>query len=80
MIEKIYQPLASTEPPRAIISSEDAVSWQPLGDDPNLQVRCLLPDTMNFDFAVNTMTYQPGATLPMVEVHVMEHGLLMLEG
>ena len=33
-----------------------------------------------FDFAVNTMTFQPGATLPMVEIHVMEHGLLMLEG
>ena len=26
------------------------------------------------------MTYQPGAILPMVESHVMEHGLLMLEG
>jgi len=29
---------------------------------------------------VNTMTYDPGASLSMVEVHVMEHGLLMLEG
>ncbi len=26
------------------------------------------------------MTYQPGAALPMVEIHVMEHGLLMLAG
>jgi (S)-ureidoglycine aminohydrolase len=26
------------------------------------------------------MTYRPGASLPGVEVHVMEHGLLMLEG
>ena len=26
------------------------------------------------------MTYQPGAALSMVEVHIMEHGLLMLEG
>src|SRR5438477_192593 len=33
-----------------------------------------------FDFAVNTMTFLPGATLPMVEIHVMEHGLLMLAG
>ena len=30
--------------------------------------------------AVNTMTFQPGAALAMVEIHVMEHGLLMLEG
>ena len=30
--------------------------------------------------AVNTMTFQPGASLSMVEIHVMEHGLMMLEG
>ena len=35
---------------------------------------------MSFDFAVNTMTFQPGAALSMVEMHVMEHGLMMLEG
>lgn len=80
VIEKTYQPLVSTEKPNAIISSEDAVSSHALGDDPDLQVKCLLPDTMNFDFAVNSMVYQPGAALSIVEMHVMEHGLLMLEG
>jgi (S)-ureidoglycine aminohydrolase len=80
VIEKTYQRLESVEQPRAIISGEDAVSAHPLGDDPGLQVKCLLPDTMSFDFAVNTMVYQPGASLSMVEMHVMEHGLLMLEG
>jgi (S)-ureidoglycine aminohydrolase len=80
VIEKPYQALASVEAPRAIVSSEDAVSSHPLGDDPGLQVKCLLPDTMRFDFAVNTMVYQPGAALSMVEMHVMEHGLIMLEG
>jgi (S)-ureidoglycine aminohydrolase len=43
-------------------------------------VRGLIPDDPAFDFRVNTMTYQPGAALPAVEIHVMEHGLLMLEG
>jgi len=80
VIEKHYEPLASFESPRAIISSEDAISSHALGDDPDLQVKCLLSDTMNFDFAVNSMVYQPGAALSMVEMHVMEHGLLMLEG
>jgi (S)-ureidoglycine aminohydrolase len=80
VIEKTYQPVASIESPRVIISNEDAVSSHPLGDDPSLQVKCLLPDTMSFDFAVNTMEYQPGAALSMVEMHVMEHGLLMLQG
>jgi (S)-ureidoglycine aminohydrolase len=80
VIEKHYQPLASVAAPRAIISSETAVSSDPLGEDPDVQVKCLLPDSMEFDFAVNTMVYQPGAALSMVEMHVMEHGLLMLEG
>ena len=80
MIEKHYQSLAGVEAPPAIISSEDAVASHALNDDPDLQVKCLLPDEMSFDFAVNTMVYQPGAALSMVEMHVMEHGLLMLEG
>ncbi len=80
VLEKHYQALDSVKPPHVIISSEDAVSSHPLGDDPGLQVKCLLPDEMSHDFAVNTMVYQPGAALSMVEMHVMEHGLLMLEG
>jgi (S)-ureidoglycine aminohydrolase len=80
IIEKFYQPLASFESPRAIISNEDAIPSEPLDGDASLQVKHLLPDTMNFDFAVNSMVYQPGAALSMVEMHIMEHGLLMLEG
>jgi (S)-ureidoglycine aminohydrolase len=80
VIEKPYQTLDSVEPPHLIISNEDAVASHPLDDDPALQVKCLLPEEMSFDFAVNTMVYQPGASLSMVEMHVMEHGLIMLEG
>jgi (S)-ureidoglycine aminohydrolase len=80
VIEKHYQPVAAVNSLRTIVSSEDSVPSHQLGDDPDLQVKCLLPDTMSFDFAVNTMVYQPGAALSMVEIHVMEHGLLMLEG
>jgi (S)-ureidoglycine aminohydrolase len=80
VIEKPYHTSPSTPPPRAIVSNEDAVPSHPLGDDPGLQVKCLLPDEMSFDFAVNTMVYQPGVALSMVEMHVMEHGLIMLEG
>jgi (S)-ureidoglycine aminohydrolase len=80
VIEKPYQPLESIAAPYALVSSEDAISAHPLNDDPDLQVKCLLPDRLSFDFAVNTMLYQPGAALSMVEMHVMEHGLIMLEG
>ena len=80
VIEKSFRKLKSAAPPRAIISSEDEISSHPLDGDPDLQVKCLLPDEFAFDFAVNTMIYQPGAALRMVEMHIMEHGLLMLEG
>jgi (S)-ureidoglycine aminohydrolase len=80
VIEKKYHSLESVNAPRWLVSNEDAISSHPLGDDLDLQVKCLLPDEMSFDFAVNTMVYQPGAALGMVEMHVMEHGLIMLEG
>jgi (S)-ureidoglycine aminohydrolase len=80
VIEKPYQALAAVKPPQLIIGSEDQVESHPLDDDPSLQVKCLLPDEMRYDFAVNTMVYQPGAALRMVEMHVMEHGLIMLAG
>ncbi len=80
VIEKPYQPLESAKAPALIVSSEDAVTSNALGGDADLQVKCLIPDTPSFDFAVNAMVYQPGAALSMVEMHVMEHGLLMLEG
>ena len=80
VIEKHYVAVDGVAAPRLLVSSEDAVTSHPLDDDPDLQVKCLLPDDTPFDFAVNTMVYQPGASLSMVEMHVMEHGLLMLEG
>jgi (S)-ureidoglycine aminohydrolase len=80
VIEKPYCPLAGVVPPEALYGDEHAIVPQPLEGDETLEVRTLLPADPSFDFAVNTMTYQPGASLPRVEVHVMEHGLLMLEG
>jgi len=96
VIEKEYQPLngfpgsAQTDGkkggqrgirrPDVLIGEETSIAPQAFMGDESLLVRTLLPDDPAFDFAVNTMTYQPGACLPMVESHIMEHGLLILEG
>lgn len=80
VIEKAYIQHSSANASGVIVSSEDSIPSTPLEDDPALQVKHLLPDTLSFDFAVNTMIYLPGAALSMVEMHVMEHGLVMLEG
>jgi (S)-ureidoglycine aminohydrolase len=66
--------------PWFLIGQEDEIASVPLNGDEDLQVRSLLPDSLAFDFACNTMTYAPGAALSQVEMHYMEHGLLMLEG
>ena len=39
-----------------------------------------LPDDPAFDMAVNIFTYDPGGHLPFVETHIMEHGLMYLQG
>ena len=88
LIEKRYEPMAETvsgtgqqtRNPEVVMGDESQVPSEALGGDEGLQVRRLMPDGPAFDFAVNTMTYDPGAALGMVEIHVMEHGLLMLEG
>ena len=80
VIEKPYQPLDESTGTRSFHGRERNASHTLLGDDPWLEVRSLVPDESAYDFRVNTMTYQPGAALPAVEIHFMEHGLLMLEG
>ena len=79
VIEKPHSSLERSNP-QFLIGHEPDVAAQPLMGDQDLLMRSLLPDTLSFDFAVNTMSYTPGSSLSMVEVHVMEHGLLMLEG
>jgi (S)-ureidoglycine aminohydrolase len=80
VIEKSYEPQPGVAAPEVVVGDEAAVSAVPLMGDEALRVRALMPDGPPYDFAVNTMTYDPGASLSMIEIHVMEHGLLMLEG
>ncbi len=82
VFEKRYEPLPRVLAPNAFVGHEEVAIAVPLASDPGVLVRSLLPAEIEagFDFAVNTMTYAPGAALSQVEVHVMEHGLIMLEG
>jgi (S)-ureidoglycine aminohydrolase len=80
LFQKKFVPLAGIAAPKAIIGDATKVKGQPFLGDPDARLQVLLPDEPAFDLAVNIFTYQPGATLPFVETHVMEHGLLMLAG
>jgi len=48
--------------------------------DNMLMLQKLLPADQSYDCEVNVMNFSPGASLPYVETHFMEHGLLMLDG
>jgi (S)-ureidoglycine aminohydrolase len=80
VFEKRYAPLPGAGPPRPVFGQEQDVEGAPFMGDPDALLKVLLPQEPAFDLAVNVFTFRPGATLPLVEVHVMEHGLLMLEG
>jgi (S)-ureidoglycine aminohydrolase len=80
VIDKPYFPLETEPSPTLIVGREQDLPATALNGDPDLLVRSLLPPSMAMDFACNTMTYAPGAALSQVEIHYMEHGLLMLEG
>ena len=80
LFQKKFVALAGAAAPKAIFGEASKVPGQPFLGDPDARLQVLLPDEPAFDLAVNIFTYQPGATLPFVETHVMEHGLLMLSG
>jgi (S)-ureidoglycine aminohydrolase len=80
IFQKTFVPLAETDTPKTIIGHQREAKAQPFLGNEDARLQVLLPDNAVFDMAVNIFTYQPGATLPFVETHVMEHGLVMLSG
>jgi len=80
VFEKPYQPHPDFDDPKPVVGNQADVASEPFLGDEDAQLQTLLPIEPEFDMAVNLFTYQPGATLPFVEIHVMEHGLLMTDG
>ncbi len=69
-----------SDAPRFFSGHEHGVAEAPFLGDPHARLKVLIPDTPAADMAINIFTYDPGATLPFVETHVMEHGMLFLAG
>lgn len=77
---KVYEKLNSYSTPKILFGDAaniPAPSY--LGDDA-LYLQVLLPDDLSFDMAINIFTYERGGHLPFVETHIMEHGMLFLQG
>src|SRR5690606_3465118 len=80
IFQKYYDEIEDGPGPAAVIGNAADAEGVPFLGDPDARLKTLLPDTPSFDMAVNLFTYQPGARLPFVETHIMEHGLVMLSG
>jgi (S)-ureidoglycine aminohydrolase len=80
VFEKRFEPLPGGKGPGSLVGHADEVEGKPFLGNARALLQVLLPDVPAFDLAVNIFTYEPGATLPFVETHIMEHGLLMLSG
>ncbi len=80
VFEKDYEPQEDIEVPNRTIGSLATASVEPFMGDEDAMLATLLPIEQGFDMAVNVFTFQPGTTLPLVETHVMEHGLYMKQG
>ena len=77
---KVYEKLEGYDSPPVIFGDAATVAGPAYLGDEALRLQVLLPDTPAFDMAVNIFTYDPGGHLPFVETHIMEHGLLYLQG
>ena len=80
VFRKVYDGISRLKKPEVVTGSIEDVPGEPFLGNENIRLRSLLPSNDRFDLAVNILTYEPGAALPFVENHVMEHGLKMLSG
>jgi (S)-ureidoglycine aminohydrolase len=81
-VRKAYEKVEGIDVPEAFVSSDDAVKPIAMpGTDGNwATTRFVDPNETRHDMHVNIVTFEPGATIPFAETHVMEHGLYVLEG
>ncbi|MCC3153844.1 (S)-ureidoglycine aminohydrolase [Hymenobacter sp. BT770] len=77
---KVYEPLEGHTTPAIFFGERDYSKAPIYMNDEALRIQELLPNELGFDMAVNIFTYGIGGNLPMVETHIMEHGLMYLEG
>jgi (S)-ureidoglycine aminohydrolase len=80
LFRKTFQSLAGQKPPAFFAGNEKDLPETPFLGDKHARLKLLIPDSLATDMAVNIFTFDPGATLPFVETHVMEHGILFLSG
>ncbi|WP_068112308.1 bifunctional allantoicase/(S)-ureidoglycine aminohydrolase [Tropicimonas marinistellae] len=81
-IRKAYVAVDGLDAPDVLILNENDIAPTPMpGTDGKwATTRFVDPADMRHDMHVTIVTFEPGAVIPFLETHVMEHGLYVLEG
>jgi (S)-ureidoglycine aminohydrolase len=81
-VRKIYEKVDGIEVPGpAFANDQDVVPLSMPGTAGRwATTRFIDPEDLRHDMHVNIVTFEPGAVIPFMETHVMEHGLYVLEG
>lgn len=80
VLRKRYERAASIEVFKSLHGHESDVKKEIWAENPHSLLQTLIPDDFAYDMAMNIFTFDPGFGLPIVETHVMEHGLYFLQG
>jgi (S)-ureidoglycine aminohydrolase len=71
---------SDTQVPTLFVGRESSIQPMPMPGAVFVLVRALTAGAQTLEFTVNTLTYQPGATLPRVEMQTSERSILILSG
>jgi (S)-ureidoglycine aminohydrolase len=81
-IRKRYVPADGIAPPEPFVTNERDIDPHPMPDTAGRWATTRFVDPLDtaHDMHVTIVTLQPGAVIPFLETHVMEHGLYVLQG
>ena len=81
-VRKRYVPVDGISRPESLVVHESDVTPRafPGTEGSWSTTRFVDPDDLRHDMNVNIVSFSPGASIPFMETHVMEHGIYVLEG
>ena len=81
-IRKVYDAVDGLDAPDVLVLNENDIAPTPMAGTEGkwATTRFVDPLDLRHDMHVTIVTLQPGAVIPFLETHVMEHGLYVLEG
>jgi (S)-ureidoglycine aminohydrolase len=80
ILRKKYQPAPGIAVFEPLYGNESQITKTIWAENPHSLLQTLIPDEFAYDLAMNIFTFDAGYGLPIVETHVMEHGLYFLQG